>query len=119
MSNQEDANELKDMAMMNVVKGFMADKKMNDKLTSVLSVVAVPAYTQVEKILGEDKVRYMIYNEPGIGLVIHKLNMEDENTKIEYSQPEEGDLYIIRKDDVSNLEELLKTLMSKVVGGTV
>lgn len=110
---EDENSELKELVTQNAVSGFLADDKLKDRLMKVLSVIAIPAFEGFKKTLGEnDDFRFMIYFDKEHGIIIHKF--KTETTVFECDEPSLEDIHIIRKEDISNVEELIKKITTSI-----
>lgn len=122
---KDDNQELKDMMMGNVIEGILGNG-IEEKLPMLLEKFAPKAYDGIKKYLGEDKVRWMILNDPTYGLVLQRLNMDHEETKIQFPEPNVEDIIIIQQKENglsvlldgkdNTVAELLKVIMTSVGG---
>lgn len=83
----------------------------NQKLfMNLLNKVAGPAFDGLVKKMENDKYRYMIYFHEKHGLILHKLDMT--TTDLEFEEPNEGDIQILKKEELSDIPALIKKLIA-------
>ncbi len=116
----------KDAMTEGLIKGLLPKEVggIIEKLPTLLENLSPQAYDGLAKILDNGNINYMLSYDPEYGIIIQKLYMNVETTKIDFADPTKEDVIIVQKGEngvdvikdgvKSNIGELIKGFMSSV-----
>jgi len=106
-------DEMKEDMAETIAEAILADPKTQEIMKMAKPFVG-PAFKQLIKELGEDKVRFMLWRDPETGTVVFQRIPTDNIADLQYvSEPDPKDLFLIQEKDLNNMDDLIKKLFAK------
>lgn len=104
--------EMKEDMAAFAVEAILEDPKTKDMIKMAQPFVK-PALKQLVNELGDDDVRFMLYIDRDSGAVVFQRLPTATIKEFSYEEPIEDDLFILKAEDIENVEDLIKKLLTR------